>query len=439
MTTLAVKKNDMAFCPGCSHGMVLEHLSAALDRMKLTPTDVCIVSDIGCIGISDRYLDSHTFHGLHGRSITYAEGIKRARPDLTVVVLIGDGGCGIGTAHLVHSARRGADITVIVCNNFNFGMTGGQHSATTPVCAQTPTTPNGATDYPFDVCQTVGANGASYVGRFTAFDKDLPQRLETAIRTPGFSLLDTWELCVAYYTERNPLNRKTLSELSDSMELPLGELYNRPRPPHPAEPASRSAISKTTEPSNNRAPITLSWPRRTEFCVAGSAGQRILSAVGVIGKLAVAGGLHAAQSDDFPITVSRGHSVSNLILSDKPIFYTGVDNPELLLVLTEDGVRRVKLWERLSPHALVLAETSLNLPDTPAQIERINCKTAEKLVGKPSAALALLSYAIVRGQWLDENRFRAIAEAGIRGKYREDNLKAIDAGINLAHTGFESA
>ncbi len=434
MTTLAVKRNEMAFCPGCSHGMVLERLSEAFDRMNLAPTDVCIVTDIGCVGISDRYLDCHTFHGLHGRSITYAEGIKRARPELTVVVLIGDGGCGIGTAHLVHAARRGIDINVIVFNNFNFGMTGGQHSSTTPVCAQTPTTPAGATDYPFDVCQTVGANGASYVGRFTAFDKDLPDRMEAALRAPGFSLLDTWELCVAYYAERNRLNRKTLTTLSDEMDLPLGELEcrRRPQPPSLAVTATGNAVTKTAEPS-----IALSWAERTEFCVAGSAGQRILSAVGVIGRIAVAGGLYAAQSDDFPITVRRGHSVSNLILSRKAIVYTGVDRTDLLLVLTEDGVRRVKSWQALSTDTLVLAEASLNLPATGARIERIDRKTAEKLVGKTSAALALLSYAIVRGGWLDEDRFRTAAEFGVRGKYRDENLKAIDAGIGLARAGFE--
>lgn len=437
MTTLAVKRTDMAFCPGCSHGMVLEHVSAAFERMGLSSTDVCIVSDIGCVGISDRYLDCHTFHGLHGRSITYAEGIKRARPQTTVVVLIGDGGCGIGTAHLVHSARRGADINVIVCNNFNFGMTGGQHSSTTPQCAITPTTPDGAVDQPFDICQTVAVNGASYVGRYTAFDGDMPAHIEKAIATPGFALLDVWELCVAYYTERNRLNRKTLAELAESLHLPLGELCNKPRSGDVAgsQRPSSTVLGAAGEDKRQIKPGKLSWSRRTEFCVAGSAGQRIRSAVGVIGDIAVAAGLFATQQDDFPITVRRGHSVSNLILSEAPINYTGVDHPDLLLMLAEDGVRRVQGWDQISPEAIVFADTDLQLPATPARVKRIDRTAAEKSVGKASGALALLACAIVDGNWIDAESLRAVAASGAGGKYREQNLEAINFGIDLACTG----
>ena len=100
-----------------------------------------IVSDIGCAGLSDQYFSTSAFHGLHGRSITYATGIKLARPELTVIVIMGDGGTGIGGAHLINAARRNVGITVLVFNNLNFGMTGGQHSTTTPEGAITATTP----------------------------------------------------------------------------------------------------------------------------------------------------------------------------------------------------------------------------------------------------------------------------------------------------------
>ena len=73
--------------------------------------------------------------GLHGRSVTYATGIKLANPDLKVIVLMGDGGCGIGGHHLINAARRNIGVTVVVFNNFNYGMTGGEHSVTTPPVA----------------------------------------------------------------------------------------------------------------------------------------------------------------------------------------------------------------------------------------------------------------------------------------------------------------
>ena len=222
MSLLTALKSQMCYCPGCSHSPILERLADALQANNLSPDKVCIVTDIGCIGTADRYFSCHTFHGLHGRSITYAEGIKRARPDLTVIVLIGDGGCGIGTAHLVHAARRNADITVVVANNFNFGMTGGQQSPTTPDDAFTLTTPADRSEEPFDICRTVAVSGAAYVARCSALEDRATDYLESAIATQGFALVDLWELCVAYFVPTNKLNPRKLTELSDRLQMPFG-------------------------------------------------------------------------------------------------------------------------------------------------------------------------------------------------------------------------
>ncbi len=120
------------FCPGCGHGMITNHLNAALVKLQLDPHKVVIVTDIGCSGLADKYFTTNAFHGLHGRSVTYATGIKLANPELKVIVLMGDGGCGIGGHHLINAARRNIGVTVVVFNNFNYGMTGGEHSVTTP-------------------------------------------------------------------------------------------------------------------------------------------------------------------------------------------------------------------------------------------------------------------------------------------------------------------
>ena len=167
ITPLASYRNDLPypFCPGCGHSGILDALNAALVRRGTDPAKVVIVSDIGCSGLSDQYFATSAFHGLHGRSITYATGIKLARPDLDVVVAMGDGGTGIGGAHLLNAARRNIGITVLLFNNFNFGMTGGQHSTTTPTGAFTSTTSSGNLERPLDVCATVAVNGAGYVWR----------------------------------------------------------------------------------------------------------------------------------------------------------------------------------------------------------------------------------------------------------------------------------
>ena len=169
-----------------------------------SPQDVVIVTDIGCIGLSDPYFVTNGFHGLHGRSLTYATGLKLARPELTVIVLMGDGGCGIGGAHLLNAARRNLDLTLIIANNFNYGMTGGQHSVTTPLGGRTATTPGGNLEGPLDICATVIAAGASWVYRGMTHDADLADRIVHGVRYPGFAVLDVWELCTAYYTPRTP-------------------------------------------------------------------------------------------------------------------------------------------------------------------------------------------------------------------------------------------
>ena len=154
ITPLSTYRNESPypFCPGCGHGSILDHLNAALLELELDPRQVVLVSDIGCAGLSDQYFSTNAFHGLHGRSVTYACGIKLARQDLHVVVLMGDGGTGIGGTHLLNAARRNIGVTVLVFNNMNFGMTGGQHSSTTPFGAATSTTPDGNLEAPLDIC-----------------------------------------------------------------------------------------------------------------------------------------------------------------------------------------------------------------------------------------------------------------------------------------------
>jgi 2-oxoglutarate/2-oxoacid ferredoxin oxidoreductase subunit beta len=425
---LTTNRSNMAFCPGCTHTRILECLTEAVGKIGIDANKVCIVSDIGCIGISDRYLGSHTFHGLHGRSITYAEGIKRARPDLTVAVLIGDGGCGIGTAHLVHAARRNVDISVLVCNNFNFGMTGGQHSATTPECAVTPTTPHGAADHPFDICQTVVAGGASYVARCSALGPDCVTHIETALRTPGFAVLDLWELCVAYYVPLNKFKPPEMVEMSERLNMPFGVLRQVESSAKPSSPSGQTKPVAPADTPEETESTSIKWTGRTEITVAGSAGQRIRSACGVIGEILVGSGVNAAQYDDFPITVRKGFSISHLVISDEPIRYTCVDEPELLVVLSDDGMKRLGGLDHVRSSGMVYANASVPLSDTSATVVQFDLREAEKLVGKPSAALCLLTRAVIAHGLIDAETLCNAAETHLRGRHRDDNLRAIKTG-----------
>jgi pyruvate/2-oxoacid:ferredoxin oxidoreductase beta subunit len=236
-------EKEYPFCPGCGHGSVLDSLNEAMVQLGLAPHEVVIVSDIGCSGLSDQYFTTSAFHGLHGRSVTYASGIKLARPDLNVIVIMGDGGTGIGGAHLLAAARRNIGITVLVLNNFNFGMTGGQHSTTTPSGFVTPTTPGGNLEHPLDIVATVGVNGAAYAYRGTNFDEDIAERMAEGITAEGFALLDVWDLCTAYFVPNNtssPAARSTKRwrisasgpECSTGRNAPSSpaSIANKPRP-----------------------------------------------------------------------------------------------------------------------------------------------------------------------------------------------------------------
>lgn len=132
MKTLINKERPLVFCPGCSHEKVVHALDKALVNMGIDGSEVVIVSDIGCSGLFDTFFNTHALHGLHGRALTYAVGVKMARPDLKVIVTMGDGGLGIGGAHFISTIRKNIDLTLLVLNNFNYGMTGGQASSTSP-------------------------------------------------------------------------------------------------------------------------------------------------------------------------------------------------------------------------------------------------------------------------------------------------------------------
>ena len=128
-----------------------------------------------------------------------------AKSDLNVVVTMGDGGQGIGGAHLLAACRRNLDLTLLILNNFNFGMTGGQFSATTPQEAQIGSGFLNQLERPLDICQVARTAGAPYVTRCSAFRKDLVQEIQRAIEFEGFSVIDIWGVCPGRFTKKNRL------------------------------------------------------------------------------------------------------------------------------------------------------------------------------------------------------------------------------------------
>jgi 2-oxoglutarate ferredoxin oxidoreductase subunit beta len=155
------------------------------------------------------YIKLDSFHTTHGRALPFATGLKLANPELNLVVFSGDGDIvAIGGNHLIHSARRNIDMTVICINNFNYGMTGGQAGPTTPLEARSATSPYGNFEYPFNLPYLVAASGATYVARWTVLHlRELERSIAEALTKPGFSFIEVLSPCPTVYGRQNKLPR----------------------------------------------------------------------------------------------------------------------------------------------------------------------------------------------------------------------------------------
>lgn len=207
LDNLRVNKLPHIWCAGCGNGIVLSAILRAIERSKIDKEKIVFVSGIGCAGRSSGYVNFNTLHTLHGRPLAFATGIKLANPDLQVIVATGDGDlAAIGGNHFIHAAKRNIDLTVVVFNNFVYGMTGGQLSPTTPEDSFTTTTPYGHIEEPMNISYLAIAAGATYVARETIGN---PLMLEKYILNgllhKGFSLIEAVSSCVTEFGRRNNL------------------------------------------------------------------------------------------------------------------------------------------------------------------------------------------------------------------------------------------
>jgi len=433
-TYLAEDRLPFFFCPGCGHGRILDALNAALTKLELDPKAVVIVTDIGCVGLSDKYFVTHTLHGLHGRSLTYATGVKLANSNLKVIVLIGDGGCGIGGTHLLNAARRNIGVTTLVFNNLNYGMTGGEHSVTTPAGSITSTTQYGQLEHPLDICGTVALNGASFVARTTTFDKTMPDLIAQAIQNEGFSLLDIWELCTAYYVPNNKFNKKALETTLAELDFPTGILKNHPRPEYSL--AYRAAVA-----GQNGLPVMPPRPLEPQYehrltdrfniILAGAAGQKIGSAALALSQGGMISGLWATQRNDYPTTVKSGHSISEVVLSPKEILYPGINKPDLMVVLFPEGLAKVeKQICKLTPQDYLFLHAGLPPIESQAQKFILDFKPAG-VVGqkKENWAIIALTSALHQTRLYPLEAFKAALR--LYPRFADENLAAVAAGEGL--------
>jgi 2-oxoglutarate ferredoxin oxidoreductase subunit beta len=202
----AYLRQSTAFCPGCGHGIFMNAFLRAAAVLPLDFDRTVFVSGIGCgAWVPSPHFLADTLHVTHGRAVAFAAGVQRARPDLNVIVISGDGDLAtIGGNHLIHAARRQTPIKVFCLNNWLFGMTGGQVSATTPRDARTATTPAGNPDPPFDLVRLVLGAGAPFAARWpVSLPRQLARGIEHALREPGFAFVEVLSICPTHFGRIN--------------------------------------------------------------------------------------------------------------------------------------------------------------------------------------------------------------------------------------------
>lgn len=204
---LRMDKLPHIWCPGCGIGVVFKSIIRAVDAMGWDLNDIAFISGIGCTSRAPGYFDSNTLHTTHGRSLAFATGVKMAQPKKHIIVISGDGDAtAIGGNHFIHACRRNIDITYIIVNNNIYGMTGGQHSPTTPIGAIASTTAYGNIDPSFDIAILAKAAGASYVARSTVNKgKILENYILKGFQNKGFSVIEAVSNCHTQFGAKNKM------------------------------------------------------------------------------------------------------------------------------------------------------------------------------------------------------------------------------------------
>ncbi|MBI3147616.1 MAG: 2-oxoacid:ferredoxin oxidoreductase subunit beta [Betaproteobacteria bacterium] len=236
------------WCPGCGDYSVLLALTKAFAQLQLRPELTSVVSGIGCSSRIPAYTSTYGFHGVHGRSLAAATGLKISRPDMTVVVTGGDGdGYSIGGNHFLHACRRNVDMTYIVMDNHVYGMTKGQPSPTTEPDWNSKLSPGGTGLRAFHPMVIALAAGANFVARAFAGDPNgTADIIAQAIKAPGFSFVEILSPCVTFRPEQRdwksvarpspvpPTNdgARAARRLMTDDGFNIGVLYQGERPPY---------------------------------------------------------------------------------------------------------------------------------------------------------------------------------------------------------------
>ncbi|MGQ9525430.1 MAG: 2-oxoacid:ferredoxin oxidoreductase subunit beta [Armatimonadota bacterium] len=230
------------WCPGCGDFAVLASLQRSLAAQEIDPSKLVICSGIGCSGRTPAFVKCYGFHGVHGRVLPTAMGVKLANPQLTVLAVGGDGdGLAIGAGHFPHACRRNIDITYIMLDNNIYGLTKGQFSPTSLPAEATASTPYGNIEAELDPVLLAITYNATFVARvFSGNPSHMAQIITQAVRHQGFSFVHAISPCLTFAypydhyapkvqmisADHDPSDRRAAMQLAaDRQWIHLGVFY----------------------------------------------------------------------------------------------------------------------------------------------------------------------------------------------------------------------
>lgn len=365
MSNAFLNTENLPFCKGCGHSLIAKNTTGALKMLEYDPLDVIIVTDIGCHGIIDKALNTHTVHGLHGRSAALGAGISFGsdNPEKKIIVFIGDGGATIGLQHIMEAARLNINMTVVVHNNYLYGMTGGQTSGFTPVGFNTTTSGEGNPFGGYDICKLTHSAGASYVSRITGIG-DISDALAEAFAVKGFSLVEVLELCPSYGMKLNPKRKLTEIIQSAGMEMGVWRNLRDAYIKHQGRKTQDLFHRLTSLEQQYKANLD----KNVSVVISGSAGEGVQLAAGLLSKAAINSGLQVTQKGSYPVTVGVGFSTAEVYLSPHHINFHGIDIPDIAIITSEDGLAHNRKRIGMMKSGLLIIDSSLSVPHTGAEV-----------------------------------------------------------------------
>ena len=431
------------WCPGCGHGEVLGGLVRAIENLGLSKNEIVMVSGIGCSSRISGYVDFHTLHTIHGRALAFATGVKISRPELKLIVPMGDGDAlAIGGNHFIHAARRNLDMTAIVMNNRIYGMTGGQFSPLSGANISATTAPYRTIDREL----RRGGVGEGRRGHVCGPLHDLPRAADDRDDREGHH-------AQGLFGGGSPHAMPDLFRAQEQDRRGGGHdhVVQGQHHPHRVQgQAGKCGAHRTRDlRSDHGAGILRRIPKsrrtrdegadvmeRCRLVFSGSGGQGVITAAILLAEAAVlCEGLNAVQSQSYGAEARGGATRSDVIIADGTIHYPKVLQPNVLVCLTQEAYNRFASIVR--PGGLLITDTryvKIQRKVDAQQRELPMYRTVVEQVGKPIVFnICMLGAVITLADLVRPESIMKVLEGRVPKDFLEMNQKALQLGVEMGN------